>query len=73
MPVVAVRVGASPAVVPASTSWCPMPSVLIHRCWPSVSAMKKPSSTSSGFEKCSRSFAHRASSAISAFQTMALA
>jgi hypothetical protein len=50
-----------------------MPSVLIHRCWPGVSAMKKPSSTSSGFEKCSRSFAHRASSAISAFQTMALA
>jgi len=35
--------------------------------------MKKPSSTSSGFEKWRCSFAHRASSAISAFQTMALA
>jgi hypothetical protein len=35
--------------------------------------MKKPSSTSSGFEKWRCSVAHRVSSAISAFQTMALA
>jgi hypothetical protein len=49
-----------------------MPSVLIHRCWPSVSATKNPSSTSSGSLKwwCSRS--QSASSARSAFQMMAL-
>jgi len=34
--------------------------------------MKKPSSTSSAFEKCWCSVVHNASSAISAFQTMAL-
>jgi len=49
-----------------------MPSVLIHRCCPSVRATKKPSSTSSGIVKCWWSRAQRASSAISAFQMMAL-
>jgi hypothetical protein len=49
-----------------------MPSVLIQRCCPSVSAMKNPSSTSSGTLKCSCSFSQSASSAISEFQMMAL-
>ena len=35
--------------------------------------MKKPSSTSSGLEKCRCSFVHSASSAMSAFHTIELA
>lgn len=59
-------------MVSARTSPWPMPSVLIHRCCPSVKPTKKPSSTSSGIVKCAWSFVHSASSAISAFQMMAL-
>jgi hypothetical protein len=59
-------------VVSPNISPCPIPRVLIHRCCPSVSAMKNPNSTSSGTVKCSWSFAHSASSAISGFQMMAL-
>lgn len=44
--------GARPALVSPSTAPWPMPRVLIQRCWPRVRPMKKPSSTSSGFEKC---------------------
>jgi hypothetical protein len=49
-----------------------MPSVLIHRCWPSVKATKNPSSTSSGSLKwwCSR--AQSASSARLESQMIAL-
>jgi hypothetical protein len=64
--------GASPAAVSPSTSPWPIPSVLIHRCCPSVSAMKNPSSTSSGTLKCWWSLAQSASSAMSAFHTIAL-
>lgn len=49
-----------------------MPSVLIHRCCPNVSATKKPNSTSSGTVKWRWSSAQSASSAMSAFQMMAL-
>ena len=54
--------GARPPSVPASTSLCPMSSVLIQRCCPSVSPMKKPSSTSSGSVKCRCSSSQSASS-----------
>ena len=48
----AAPLGLSPASVSARTSRCPTSRVLIHRCWPEVRAMKKPSSTSSGSVKC---------------------
>jgi hypothetical protein len=63
---------ARPTLVSPRTSLWPMPSVLIHRCCPLVSAMKKPSSTSSCSVKCSWSWPHSSSSAISEFQMMAL-
>src|SRR5712671_3060722 len=44
--------GAIDAEVPASTWWWSMPSNLSQLCCPMVSAMKQPSSTSSGSLKC---------------------
>ena len=44
--------GAIDAVVPAITSWCSISSSRSQLCWPMVRAMKQPSSTSSGSEKC---------------------
>jgi hypothetical protein len=64
--------GARPPCLSAKTSWCCMSSVLIHRCWPRVRPMKKPSSTSSGLVKCVCSCSHKASSAMEESQIMAL-
>ncbi len=58
-------------LLPSTLLW-PMPSVLIQRCWPSVSATKKPSSTICGTVKCRYSLSHSSSSAISASQAIAL-
>jgi hypothetical protein len=49
-----------------------MPSVLIHRCWPNVIAMKYPSSTICSSVKWPRSRSKSASSAPFGFQTIAL-
>src|SRR3954470_13834488 len=51
--------------------WWSMPSSRIQLCWPKVSAMKQPSSTSSGSEKCRCSRSQKASSSLGMPQAVA--
>ena len=65
--------GAIEAAVPAMYWWWSMPSSRIQLCWPKVSAIAQPSSTSSGSEKFACSRAQKPSSSAGMPQAMASA
>ena len=50
--------------MPGITSWCSMLSSRSQLCWPSVSPIMQPSSTSSGSEKCACMRSQNASSVV---------
>ena len=59
--------------MPAMYWWWSMPSSRIQLCWPKVSAMQQPSSTSSGSEKCACSRSQKPSSVVGLPQAIASA